>query len=211
MVGVKEILRLWLSGYGQRTVARLAQADRKTVVRCIEAAREAGLERGDPEDKLTDELLDDVRPGRPPGDHGDSWEALRQQKDFIKGRLAKNLTLVKVHNQLRRHTGSTLPYSSFHRFCVQELSYGRDNSTVRIADCEPGQELQVDFGRIALLFDLDSARRLIVHALIFTAVYSRHMFVWLAFSQTFRVSDRRLRGRMKHSSAGSSRSSSRIT
>ncbi len=188
VVGVKEILRLWLSGHGQRAIARLAQADRKTVTRYVEAAQQAGLERGDPEDKLTDELIgeviDAVRPGRPPGDHGESWEVLRQHKEFIKGRLKKKLTLVKVHNQLRRHTGIVLPYTTFHRFCVAELGYGRDRSTVRIADCDPGQELQIDFGRMGLLFDLDSARRRVVHALIFTAVYSRHMFVWLTFSQT---------------------------
>ncbi len=57
VVGVKEILRLWLLGHGQRAVARLAQADRKTVARYVEAAQAAGLRCGDPEDKLTDELI----------------------------------------------------------------------------------------------------------------------------------------------------------
>lgn len=188
VVGVKEILRLWLLGHGQREVARLAQSDRKTVCRYVDAAQAAGLKCGDSEDKITDELIgavvEAVRPGRPPGDHGSSWETLREHKDFIKSRVDKKLTLVKVHNQLHRHIGHALPYSTFHRFCVQELSYGRDRSTVRIADCDPGEELQIDFGRMGLLFDLDSARRRVVHGLIFTAVYSRHMFVWLTFQQT---------------------------
>lgn len=168
-------------------MARLAQVDRKTVCRYVDAAQEAGLQRGDSEDKLTDELvgavIEAVRPGRPPGDHGSSWELLREHKDFIKARVDKKLTLVKVHNQLHRHTGHELPYSTFHRFCVTELGSGRDRSTVRIADCDPGQELQIDFGRMGLLFDLDSARRRVVHALILSAVYSRHMFVWLTFKQ----------------------------
>lgn len=188
VVGVKEILRLWVSGHGQRAVARLAQIDRKTVCRYVEAAQAAGLQRGDCEDKLSDELIgvviEAVRPGRPPGDHGSSWELLREHKIFIEERVKKKLTLVKVHNQLHRHIGHKLPYSTFHRFCVTELGYGRDRSTVRVADCDPGEELQIDFGRMGLLFDLDSARRRAVHALIFTAVYSRHMFVWLTFQQT---------------------------
>ncbi len=187
VVGVREILRLWLMGHGLRAVARLAQTDRKTVRRYVDAAQGAGLKRGDPEDKLTDELVGEVieavRPGRPPGDHGGAWQLLCEQREFIEIRLNKKLKLIKIHSLLRRHTGHEIPYSTFHRFCAQELDYGKSKSTVRIADCDPGQELQVDFGRMGLLFDLDSARRRMCHGLIFTAVYSRHMFVWLRFSQ----------------------------
>ena len=45
-------------------------------------------------------------------------------------------------------------------------------------------ECQIDFARMGMLFDPVTGRRRVVHALIFTAVYSRHMFVWLTFSQT---------------------------
>jgi transposase len=55
---------------------------------------------------------------------------------------------------------------------------------VPVADGEPGVECQIDFARMGMLFDSVSGRRRVVHALIFTAVYSRHMFVWLTFSQT---------------------------
>jgi transposase len=55
---------------------------------------------------------------------------------------------------------------------------------VRVADGEPGVECQIDFGRLGLVWDPDTGRRRVTHALIFTAVYSRHMFVWLSFSQT---------------------------
>jgi hypothetical protein len=45
-------------------------------------------------------------------------------------------------------------------------------------------ECQLDFGYLGLLFDPVTGRHRKVHALIFTAVYSRHMFVWLSFTQT---------------------------
>lgn len=45
-------------------------------------------------------------------------------------------------------------------------------------------ECQIDFGRMGVVYDPAAGRRRSVHALIFTAVYSRHMFVWLSFSQT---------------------------
>ena len=53
-----------------------------------------------------------------------------------------------------------------------------------MADGEPGVECQIDFARMGLIFDSETGRRRVVHALIFTAVYSRHMFVWLTFATT---------------------------
>jgi len=53
-----------------------------------------------------------------------------------------------------------------------------------VADCEPGAEVQVDFGRLGMLTDAADGRRRVVHGLIFTAVYSRHMFVWPTYRQT---------------------------
>ena len=55
---------------------------------------------------------------------------------------------------------------------------------MRVADGEPGGELQIDFARLGLLDDAGTGRRRVCHALIFTAVVSRHMFVWLSFTQT---------------------------
>jgi transposase len=60
---------------------------------------------------------------------------------------------------------------------------GRE-STVRVADGEPGDELQVDFGRLGFIGEPMTGRRRVVHALIFTACFSRHCFVWLTFQQT---------------------------
>ena len=53
-----------------------------------------------------------------------------------------------------------------------------------VVDGEPGVECQIDFARMGMLFDSAAGRRRVAHALIFTAVYSRHMFVWLSYSQT---------------------------
>jgi hypothetical protein len=45
-------------------------------------------------------------------------------------------------------------------------------------------ECQLDFAQLGLLTDPGTGKRRRVHALIFTAVVSRHMFVWLTYSQT---------------------------
>jgi hypothetical protein len=72
---IKEVLRLWLRGEGIRSVARLAQVDRKKVRRYVEAARECGLDRAGGERQVGDALLSRVaellRPHRS-GGHGQS-------------------------------------------------------------------------------------------------------------------------------------------
>jgi hypothetical protein len=55
---------------------------------------------------------------------------------------------------------------------------------VRVADGEPGDELQVDFGRLGFLVDPETGRRRVLHGLVFTACFSRHCFVWLTHRQT---------------------------
>jgi len=73
---IREVLRLWLRGEGQRSIARLAAVDRKTVRRYVEAATGAGLDRDAGEEALGDELIsvvcEAVRPHRPDG-HGAAW------------------------------------------------------------------------------------------------------------------------------------------
>jgi transposase len=72
-----------------------------------------------------------------------------------------------------------------HRHVAEELGRGRRSGvTVRVTDGKPGEELQVDFAKLGLVRDDTSGRQRVVHALIFTAAFSRHMFVWLTHSQT---------------------------
>ena len=107
---------------------------------------------------------------------------------------ATGLTVVKIGDLLARQ-GVVVPHRTLHRFCVERTEYrGRAGATVPVADGEPGVECQIDFARMGLIFDPQAGRRRVVHALIFTAVYSRHMFVWLTFAPDVGGDHRRLRG-----------------
>jgi transposase len=184
---VREVLRAWLAGAGKRPAARRAGVDVKTAARYIRAAQAAGLARGGDESQLTDELLGQVvgavRPARPAG-HGPSWEVLAGRKDDITAWVKDGLTLVKMHELLER-SGMAVPYRTLARFAAEECGYSsssRQRVTVPVADGEPGGEVQIDFGYLGMIADGDRRRRL--HALVFTAVYSRYCFVFLTFSQT---------------------------
>ena len=186
MIEIKEVLRLWLrDDMGLRPIAEMSGVDRKTVRRYVEAAQAAGLVRDGGEGQLTDELLgavvEAVRPKRPEG-RGLAWMACEAERDRIAGWLEKDLDLTKVGDLLERR-GVKVPYRTLHRFAAEELGYRRQAPTVRVADGEPGIELQVDFGKMGMLYDPEVDRRRTVQALIFTAVVSRHTFVWLSYRQ----------------------------
>jgi transposase len=183
---IREVLRAWLSGTGLRRVAEQAGVDRKTARRYVEAAVAAGLDRDGGSGQLTDELVGQVagvvRPVRP-GGHGQAWDQLEARHSEIEAQVKAGLSVVKIGVLLERR-GVAVPYRTLHRFCVERCGFGRTASTVRVADGEPGAECQLDFGYLGLLADPVTGRQRKTHALIFTACYSRHMFVWLTFTQT---------------------------
>jgi transposase len=85
---------------------------------------------------------------------------------------------------LLTRSGTTVPYRTLHHFATEECGFRPRDTTVRVLDGDPGVECQIDFAQMGLLDDPETGRRRRVHALIFTAVVSRHMFVWLTYSQT---------------------------
>ena len=191
VVEVREVLRAWLEGHGLRKVAERAGVDRKTARRYVEAAQDAGLVREADAGALTDELVgavvEAVRPARPNG-HGASWELLLVHEEQIRfwvkgGDGGEALSIVKIEELLARQ-GVQVPYRTLHRFATERCGFRPKKTTVRVVDGEPGVECQIDFAQMGYLLDPETGRRRKVHALIFTAVVSRHMFVWLTYSQT---------------------------
>jgi hypothetical protein len=178
VIEVREVLRAWLAGAGLRTAAERAGVDRKTARRYVEAGQAAGLRRDGGAGQLSDELIGAVvaavRPTRASA-HGTAWDGLVPWKDQITAWVKADLQLTNISGKLTRR-GLVVPYRTLHRYASEQCGCGRRQPTVRVADGKPGVECQVDFGRLGLLPDPASGRRRAVHALIFTAVYSRHMF-----------------------------------
>lgn len=185
---IREVLRLWLRGEGFRSIERLAVVDRKTVRRYIGAAAECGLLRDGGEEQLTDELIgwvcEMVRPHRLDG-HGAAWAALKAEHDQLKTWLVDQKLNVRRAHELLGRKGVVVPERTLHRYALEVLGVGRSSrqATVPVADGEPGVECQLDFGKMGLVPDGEDRRR-VCWALIFTAVFSRHQFVWLSFRQT---------------------------
>jgi transposase len=186
MVEVKEVLRLWLSGAAKKRIARQLGLDPKTVRRYVGLAEGAGLTSTSGVAALTDEKVTAVMIAlRAPAERprGDAWARCVEHRASIERLLGDKVRLSKVRRLLARQ-GIDVPYPTLHRFAVAELSFGRTATTMPVADCEPGQEVQVDTGWMTLTQpDLFGKRRRF-RAWIFTAVRSRHRFVYACWKET---------------------------
>jgi transposase len=186
MVEVKEVLRLWLAGVARKRIAARLGLDPKTVRRYVRTAERVGLDRRAGETTLSDEQVTAVVvalkaiPTRP---HGDAWAACVQHQAVITGHLARRVRLTKVRKLLRR-AGVLIPYTTLRRFAAATCGFGRTAPTVPIADGAPGSEVQLDTGWVAWLTPDAPGRRRRVRAWIFTAVYSRHRFVYPCLTET---------------------------
>jgi hypothetical protein len=189
MIDVKEVLRRWSAGQGDRKIGRETGTDRKTVARYTEAAEKLGIERGH---ELTDEEVNQVAmcvQSRPQAGPSEEWSEIARHRARIEHWLAghgdtRPLRLSKVHTLLVRDHGLAASYDTLWRYAHQELGWRDKPSTVRVDDAPPGQEAQVDFGKMGVLVDAETGQRRTLWALIVTLAFSRYQFVWPTFRQT---------------------------
>jgi hypothetical protein len=180
MVEVKEVLRLWLGDVGKKRIAARLGLDSKTVRRYIGAARALGLEREASVTALTDELIGHVltvRRGAAHRPHGETWSRCAAQHGFIERHLAAGVRLSKIRKLLRRQ-GVEIPYATLRRWAVATLGFGRTAATVCVVDGAPGEECQLDTGWVLRLEPDARGTRRRRRAWIFSAVVSRHRFVY---------------------------------
>lgn len=192
MIDVKEVLRRWSAGQGDRKIGREAGVDRKTVGRYTAAATRLGLKRGA---ELSDEEVHQVAQcvqARPLAAPSEEWTEIARHRERIDRWLAgdadtRPLRLTKIHTLLVRDHGLRASYDTLWRYAHQQLAWRDKPSTVRVDDPPPGQEAQVDFGKMGWLLDPQTGRRRTLWALIVTLAFSRYQFVWPTFRQTTEV------------------------
>ena len=185
MIDIKEVLRRWSARQSLHQIARETGVDRKTARRYVRAAESCSLPQGR---ELTEGEIHEVAQrvqSRPLPDASAEWLAVAAQKDRIEEWLTKKrpLRLTKVHTLLARD-GLEVSYDTLRRFAMQQLGWRQKAPTVRIDDPPPGQEAQVDFGKMGPMLDPATGRMRALWALIITLSFSRYQFVWPTFVQT---------------------------
>jgi len=187
MLEIKEVLRRWLRGQSKSEIARQCGVARATVRSYVKAAEAGGLSPGQPETALSEAVLGDLAGrlhpdrGRP---HGDGWQACQEHRQYIAEHIGNGVCLTKVRKLLRRQRGVRVSYTTLWRFAIAELGWGAGETTVPLADGEPGKEVQLDTGWVGLLCADLCGRRRRFRAWIFTPVVSRYRFVYPVFPET---------------------------
>ena len=149
VVEVKEALLLWLGGQAKKAIARQTGLDPKTVRSYIAAAESVGVKRKEGgagesgaaglSDELLAKTLEMLKPigGRP---RGDAWALCEQEREEIARLLKQGVRLSKARRLIARR-GVAIPYSTLHRFAVEELSFGRAAPTVPVDPANPSLTL----------------------------------------------------------------------
>jgi len=184
-VEITEVIRQWQAGRGIRQIARSTGLARNTIRKYLLTAQSRGLARDGPpptESQLvtlvqlnragprqvavpTDEVLE------PHAEQIEQW--LRQDK----------LKLTRIQELLAKRQ-CLVGYMSLRRFAIRKGWLGKGSqATVRMADTEPGEVAEADFGRLGLIWDPKSGRRRQVWGMLTVLGYSRHEFLWPLFSQ----------------------------
>ena len=121
--------------------------------------------------------------------HGESWSLCEKNREFLAAKLKERhmdrpLKLSVIQRLLSRERGVEVPYRTHHRFVTEELDFGAEAPTIPVADCGPGEEVQLDTGWITRLEPDAKGVRRRVRAWIFTPVVSRYKFVYPCFEET---------------------------
>jgi hypothetical protein len=136
VVQVREALRRWLKGDGDRPIATGVGVDRKTARRYMTAAVELGVDQRGGEEQLTDELIgqvvERVCPHRSDG-HGEAWRTCWPRRSASRNGWPRPHGVVKVGVLLARR-GVVVPHRTLARFAVQRCGAGRRSTTVRVDD-----------------------------------------------------------------------------
>ena len=184
-VEVTEVIRQWQGGRGIHAITRSTGVSRNTVRKYILNAQSCGLERDGP--PPTDIQLVALLQLNRPGPHQpviptdtvlESWE--KQIEQWIK---KDRLKLTRIQDLLAQNH-CLVAYTSLRRYVSRNGWSGQgSDTTVRMADTDPGQIAEVDFGRMGMMWDPEKGRKRVVWGMLIVLNHSRHSFLWPLFSQ----------------------------
>lgn len=164
---IAEVLTHWDARRGIRQIARSLGMDRNTVRKYIHMAEQAGFEPGQerPLSAWT-VLVQKSFPGlADPVERSDKFGLLEPHRAEIREGIKTN-KVTTVWQRLTRGTGVPVSLTTFRRYVhltCTDLIEPRE-VTVWRPEVEPGEEAEIDFGKLGLLHDPVAGRKRLVRA-----------------------------------------------
>lgn len=183
-----EVIRRWHDRHSIRRIALALGYDRKTVRSYVRLAGNCGLSLDQPLPAKEAVLLLLKSREQTIGRNSVAQSILAPYLDEIiklvndpeLGLKPKNAFLVICQ---RYELHAKVSYTSFKRFVRKHRNQIDPAVTTCRLEALPGSEVQIDYGKVALMFDPASSRRRALYAFIGTMSHSRHKYVELTFSQ----------------------------
>ena len=184
-VEITEVVRQWQAGRGIREITRSTGISRNTIRKYILAAHSCGLGRdGPPPTDLQLTALIQTNRAGPRDIIIPTDKVLIPWADRIEQWIKNDKLKLSRIQELLAQQHCLVPYTCLHRYVNRRGWFGKSaHSTVRMADTEPGQMAEVDFGRLGLLWDPESGRKRQAWGMLTVLGYSRHCFLWPLFNQ----------------------------
>lgn len=181
-----EITARWHAGYNISQLSELADVDRKTVRQYVRRFEQAGLSTTEPlpaREELM-KLLTSVLPKR--DFPQPALDGLLPFKDEIISLVTVSVDPVKpktAYEIICERHGSVASYSSFKRFIQTLPELNTQEKTTCAFETNPGEEIQIDYGKMGRLVDTTTGKNRDIYAFIAIASHSRFKYVHCVYKQ----------------------------
>lgn len=109
-----------------------------------------------------------------------TWPLIEPHRDYITDQIERGVTITTIHQRLRDDRGLTCSISAMRRWVHANVPEEVSRSRVvvlRLEPVQPGQEAQMDYGRLGAWVDPATGRKHQVWAFALVLCASRHLFV----------------------------------
>ena len=175
---LRDVIHRLRAGDSQRRIAEDLKISRTTVSKYRDWAKAQGYLQ--PDCPLPDNATLAAALGDPPQPPRQASSVVPHQA-VVQELLDRGVEMTAIWQRLQQNHGYTGGYSSVRRF-VKHLRRTEPEAVVRVHTA-PGEEAQVDFGRVGTLYDASSGRLRPVYVFVATLSYSRHQYAELVFDQ----------------------------
>lgn len=183
MVDIAEILTHWYADRSIKDISSSLGVARNTISKYVAPAVRAGLRPGGPpisEDEWAERIREWFPQLRDTRLRQVTWSAIEVHRDYIADQLRRNVTMSTIHQRLVDEQGLACSVASLRRWVRANLPEDLRREQVRVLRLrppEPGEEAQVDYGKLGRWVDPATGKKHTVWALVIVLCASRHMFV----------------------------------